>query len=282
MPDMDMQAVARTEQRLDRRFNISGVGVGIRAPDDVLRVLDVTLLHVPRHVAECTIVMSVAKDDERWRISDEYGPIIALPSFAPVPEVAGALTTAMVERVGQSTQDAIVTGTIVAKGGFAVALVGEDWESCIAIAAHLSLRGWSFVTPRHAFVDRDTRAVEPFAKLLYIPARIIPLMPLQYRRALEASPWYSTAADLGFYGVDLLSVPGITAPAVRPILRAGIIVDPSRRELNGAIHEPAHTYIGSFLPFSGVGIASASLVVGSIVPTTDAVERWFSTITTVS
>jgi hypothetical protein len=274
-----VQTIVSNEQRVDRRYTISGVGVGIRAPLDVLRVLDVTLLHVPRSEAECTIVLSVTKDDERWRISDEYGPIIALPKFVPIPEVTGALTTAMVEGVGRSTKDVIVTATIVAKNDFAVALVGHDWESCVAIAAHLSLRGWSFVTPRHAFVDPDTRAVEPFAKLLYIPARIIPLLPLQYRRALEASPWYSTGADLGFYGVDLLSVPGVTVGPERPILRAGIIVDPSRREHNGAVYEPSHTYIGGFLPFLGVGIASASLVVGSVVPTTDAVERWFSTLT---
>jgi hypothetical protein len=275
---MMMTAVAPELVRPDRRYTISDVGVGVHAPHEILRVLDLTLMRVPTRSVDCSIVLSVTKDADRWRICDEYGVITSLPAFAAAPEVSGALTSVMVERVGRMTDEVIVSGTIVAKDDFALALVGESWESCILIATHLSLRGWSIVTPRYAFVDPETRGVEPFSKLLHIPTRIIPQLPLQYRRALEASPWYVAGTDIGFYAVDQLRVPGTPSPSERPTLRACLIVDPSRHEPNGAVYQPAHADVGSFLPFTDVGIAAASVVAGEAVPTTDAVVRWLSSL----
>jgi hypothetical protein len=266
--------VIRLDRRSDRRYLVSHVGVAISAPAEILRVLDITMLHVPTHQDACRLTLIVSRTTEKWQISDEFGVVMTLCADTAAPEVAGALTTAIVERVAHLTNAALVSGVIIAKGDFALAMVGDDWGSCIAVALHLSLRGWSIVTPRYAFVDHDTRTVEPFSKLLYIPSRIIPLIPLEYRRALEASPWYSTGNELGFYGVDPQRSNKFSAWDKNAILRAGLIVDSSRRELLGSVREPAHTYVGTLLPFSDVGIASASLVVGSIVPTTDAVERW--------
>lgn len=266
--------VIRLDRRSDRRYLVSQVGVAISAPSEILRVLDVTMLHVPSHEDVCQLTFIVSRTAEAWQISDEFGVSVTMPASSAAPEVAGALTTAIVEHVAHLTQAALVNGVIVAKGDFAVALVGDDWGSCIAVALHLSLRGWSIVTPRYAFVDHDTRSVEPFSKLLYIPSRIIPLLPLVYRRALEASPWYSTGSELGFYGVDPLKSGKASSNQKLSTLRASLIVDSSRRELLGSVQEPAHTYIGTLLPFSDIGIATASLIVGSIVPTTDAVEKW--------
>ncbi|GAC1539637.1 MAG: hypothetical protein NVS2B17_15100 [Candidatus Velthaea sp.] len=232
------------------------------------------MTHVPVHHDASRIAFTVSRSEDDWQISDDLSVILTLPGATAPPEVAGALTTAMVERVALLTTAALVTGVIVSKNDFALALVGDDWGSCTAIALHLSLRGWSIVTPRYAFVDNDTRSVEPFSKLLYIPSRIIPLLPLDYRRALEASPWYSTGNELGFYGVDPMRSQRPAARSTNITLRASLIVDSSRRDLLGSVHEPAHAYVGSFLPFSDIGIASASLVVGAIVSTTDAVERW--------
>jgi hypothetical protein len=264
---------ADPKRRSERRYLISGVRVSVVADDPIVRVLDVTMTHVQAHDEACDVTLNVRQNGDSWEIGDERGVMFKLPAETAAPEVTGALTSVLVDRVAQDTPAALVSGVIVAKGDFAVALVGEDWESAIAVAIHLSLRGWSIVTPRYSFVDPDTRTVEPFSKLLYIPSRIIPLLPLQYRRALEASPWYATSNDLGFYGVDPLRA-GTTAWVQQTTLRAGLIIDSSRRDLLGLVQEPAHGYIGACLPFSEVGIASASLVMGAIVPTTDAVERW--------
>ena len=266
------------DRRADRRYVVSNVTVSIYAPIEILRVLDITMMRVQRHLGPSDLVLTATQAEGGWRIADETTVIFGLPANTAAPDVAGALTTAMVERVSLLTTAMLVTGVIVSKNDFAMALVGDDWGSCIAIALHLSLRGWSLVTPRHAFVDNETREVESFSKLLYIPTRIIPLLPLQYRRALEASPWYSTGNELGFYGVDPLYAQKVEPVVRMATLRAALIVDSSRRELLGAVYEPAHAYVGSFLPFSDVGIASASLVVGSIVPTADAVERWAATL----
>lgn len=262
------------DPRARRRYLFGDVGVSITAPAEILHVLDVTMLHVRAHDASCRISLTVTRTPAAWEIVDEFGPVVTLSAQTAAPEVSGALTTAIAERVAQQSTWSLVTGVIVAKDDFAVALVGDDWGSCLGIAMHLSLRGWTIVTPRYAFVDPDTRAVEPFSKLLYVPSRIIPLLPLAYRRALEASPWYSTGNELGFYGVDHVRAKAPPHDAKRPTLRACLILDASRSELLGSIREPAHAYVGTFLPFSDVGIASASLIVGSIVPTTDAVERW--------
>lgn len=273
-PLLDLDNENRRERRADRHYVISSVAVSVCAPREILGILDVTLKHVPVHSGPSNLAFNVTKINEDWQIADEASDIVYIPGNSLAPDVAGALTTAMVERVSLFTDAKLVTGVIVSKRDFAMALVGDDWGSCIAIALHLSLRGWSIVTPRHAFVDNETLEVEPFSKLLYIPTRIISLLPLQYRRALEASPWYSTGTELGFYGVDPQHALESRTVVPRAALRAALIVDSSRREPSGAIYEPAHVYIEAFLPFSDVGIASASLVVGSIVPTADAVERW--------
>ena len=263
-----------SNRRADRRYLISDVGVSITAPDEIVRVLDVTMIHVPVHSTPSRLNFAVTRTENEWQIIDEGETRSVLPAASAAPEVAGALTTAMVDRVASLTPAELVTGVIIAKNDFALALVGDDWGSCTALALHLSLRGWSIVTPRYSFVNNETRAVEPFSKLLYIPSRIIPLLPLEYRRSLEASPWYSTGNELGFYGVDPMSALRAGKPIGATTLRAGLIVDLSRRDLLGSVQEPAHTYIGAFLPFSDCGMASASLVVGAIVSTADAVERW--------
>ena len=268
------RVVHQRERRADRRYVVSNVAVSVCAPIEILRVLDVTMTHVPRHSGPSRLALNVTQTDLGWQIVDDATVDLRMPSNTAAPDVAGALTSAMVEGVSLLTTATLVTGVIIARNDFALALVGDDWGSCIAIALHLSLRGWSIVTPRHAFVDDETREVEPFSKLLYIPTRIIPLLPLQYRRALEASPWYSTGNELGFYGVDPLHAQKSKPADRKATLRAALIVDSSRRELLGAVYEPAHAYVGAFLPFSDIGMASASLVVGSIVPTADAVERW--------
>lgn len=268
------QIVNRSERRADRRYIVNNVAVGVCAPREILGVLDVTLKHVPVHNGPSKLVLNVTQTEGDWQIVDDANVILRTPMSTLAPDVAGALTTAMVERVSFLTGSTLVTGVIVSKGDFAIALVGDDWGSCIAIALHLSLRGWSIVTPRHAFVDNDTREVEPFSKLLYIPTRIISLLPLQYRRALEASPWYSTGTELGFYGVDPQHALKTQPDGRRAALRAALIVDSSRHEVLGAVYEPAHAFIGKYLPFPEGGMASASLVVGSIVHTADVVERW--------
>lgn len=274
------RVVNNPERRADRHYVVSNVAVSVYAPSEILRVLDVTLTHVPRHSGPGELTLKVTQTTLGWQIADEATVVLCLPWNTAAPDVAGALTTAMVERVSLLSAATLVTGVIVAKSDFAMALVGDDWGSCIAIALHLSLRGWSIVTPRHAFVDNQTREVEPFSKLLYIPTRIISLLPLQYRRALEASPWYSTGNELGFYGVDPLHAQKAQPADRRATLRAALIVDSSRSELRGVVYEPAHAYVGAFLPFSDVGMASASVVVGSIVPTADAVENWASSLFT--
>jgi hypothetical protein len=217
----------------------------------------------------------VTRELDSWNLLDDVGKITTLPGNAALPEVSGAISTLMAERVADQSVAALVCGVIVAKRGFALALVGEDWASCIAVAMHLSLRGWSIVTPRYSFVDRETHSVEPLSKLLYVPSRILPLLPLAYRRALEASPWYSVGNELGFYGVDPRRV---NAEEVRPkknaTLRACLVVDSTSEDVNGAVRESVPARLKTFLPMSDIGIASASLIIGPIVTTTDAVECW--------
>src|ERR1700730_1606341 len=122
-----LRTVVDSSSSSERRYVVSNVRVSVTAPAEILRILDVTMPHVPVHQDSCQVSLTVERTDDRWAIADEIGVMLRLASDTALPEVAGALTSTLVERVAQHSTAALVCGVIVAKNDFAGALVGDDW-----------------------------------------------------------------------------------------------------------------------------------------------------------
>jgi hypothetical protein len=267
-----LHSIRIMNETLNRRsYTFGSIGVAVTAPSEIVRILDVTMCHVLRRESVCDIELFVTHDPGAWIIADDLGQTLKLRADTALPEVSGALSTIMAERIAQKSAMYLMSAVIISKARTAVALMGQDWASCVAVAIHLSLRGWAIMAPRYAFIDPVTHEVEPLSKLLYIPSRIIPSLPVPYRRALEASPWYSRGNELGFYGVDPLSVHSVEQSSEKPTLRGCLTVDGAAESEIGS-ERPLPCLPN--LPFPHLGIASASLRIGAIVPTTDIVETW--------
>jgi hypothetical protein len=267
-----------TLNRLIRRYTSCEVAVAATAPASVVRALDVTMSRLATtEDVECAVVLTVTQREDRWQITAGSDRVISLPAETPPPAVARAVAAAIAEEVAGLTSLALLQAVIVEHGGRGLALLGDDWPSRVAIATHLSTREWRIVTSRYAFVDRKTLRIVPFPELLYATSEIIQLLPRQYRRALESSPWYSTRQSLSFYGIDPQRATGRPEWADSATLCAALIVTGAPHDFTPSlgvtrIGEPSAHLPFDIPPASDVNIAS--LTVGPIVATTNLVERW--------
>ena len=171
----------------------------------------------------------------------------------------------------------VIRAAVVEREGRAVAFVGDDWESCVTLAAHLHCRGWKLLGGDYALLGLADLTVLATRKLLYVTLSSADEFPLAYRRAVEASPWYSTPHDIAFYAVD----PGLVAKGVPPWARDGRLR--AVLKLDGHVAEfPSLERTAPFSLADGVrsddleraGVAVAEIKLGDFVTTCDLLERW--------
>jgi hypothetical protein len=259
---------------------IAGAAATIRAPRSMISILQQILFHA-RTLPDSASVranVEVSSDEVSWRItgSSEASRKI-LSSRSALPQVAGAIVSSLVADIAESTRLNVVRAAVIERDGRAVAFVGDDWESCITLAAHLHSRGWRLLGGDYALVDLTDLTVLATRKSLYVTLSSADEFPLTYRRAVEASPWYSTPHDIAFYAVDpALAVKGAPPWAEAGRLRAVL-------KLDGHVSEyPSLERAGSFTFGDGIrseqleraGVAVAEIKLGDFVTTCDLLERW--------
>ncbi len=273
-----MQTVDSTE--LDSLcVRVADVDAAIRAPGPVLSILSRTLMHARRNHAgalvEATIV--VTNDGFVWRIDGKsQNSHKFLSTASALPQVCGAVVSSLIADVAEAAQLQVCRIAAVERAGRAVAFVGDDWESCVVLAAHLHARGWSFLGCDYVLIDPTTLTVHAIRKSLYATLSIMDELPIPYRRAVEASPWYSTAREIAFYAVDPTLVHPTFAWAERGRLGAVLIVDGDVAEF------PCLERAGSRALSEGIsgedleraGVAVAGVKLGDYIATVDLLERW--------
>src|SRR5271170_1618253 len=180
---------------------IAGVDASIRAPRPLISILNRVLVHARTAPGPASVRASVAveADDVAWRITglSEASRKI-LSSRSALPQVAGAVISSLVSDVGEFAGLNVVRAAVVERDGRAVAFVGDDWESCVTLAAHLHCRGWRLLGGDYALMNLAELTVLASRKLLYVTLSSADEFPLAYRRAVEMSPWYSTPHDIAF------------------------------------------------------------------------------------
>jgi hypothetical protein len=258
---------------------VADVDAEIRAPSRVLSILSRTLMHACRPHARAIVkaTIEVTNDESVWRIagSSQHSHKV-LSTTSALPQVCGAVVASLIADVAEVAQLRVCRAAAVERNGCAVAFLGDDWESCVVLAAHLHARGWRFLGGDYVLIDPKTLMVHATRKALYATLSIMDELPIPYRRAIEASPWYSTSREIAFYAVDPTLVPPASAWSERGLLRAVLIVDGDVAEFPSLERTPSRAISkgisGKDLEQAGVAVAGVKL--GDRIATCDLLERW--------
>jgi hypothetical protein len=204
-----------------------------------------------------------------------------LAAQTALPQIGGAVVSRVVSDVATNCNFSTMRAAVIERDGRALAMIGDDWESALTLATHLHGRGWRFVGGDHALFDSSTQEVHCVQKSLYMNASSVSQLPVRYRRAVEASPWYVTPRGLWFYAVDP-SATGMEhtwTPAAK--LASVLIVDGAMVDVPLiepiAMRQLKEERLARFgIDWNTVGVAD--LRVGAYVETCDLIEHWFESI----
>jgi len=272
-----------TASRPTLDIRLADTNVRIVAPERVLAVLEATLSVVPRFErgSSADVTISVQSKEDMWEIRGLDGALKMLAAQSPLPRVAGAVVSSAIRDVATSRNYTTMRATVLAKEGRALAMVGDDWESTITLAAHLHGRGWSYVGSDNALLDSEALEVLPVQKSLYVNSSAVAHFPTTYRRAVEASPWYVTPQGISFYAVDPRAAGHRQTWAPPARLAAIAVIDgamadrPSLESLDVAsLQSERFTRLG----IGWAALPAIDLRLGAFVDTSDLVEHWFDSI----
>ncbi len=274
-------ASVSVRERLD--LHIAGSDLRVCAPEAVLEKLEPMLAHVSREwtEAEPPLHIDVRLTRDVWHVTGTAPKAVkALGGTRALPQVAGTTISSALIEVAHHRGLELWRAAVVERDGYALALVGDDWESGVTLTTHLHARGWRIVAGDYALVSRDRFLALPFRKSLHANSSSIGSFPLWYRPAVERSPWYSTAHVIAFYAIDPTLVEGAGGWGDATPLRAVVRVD-------GHIAEHPELELGEEFSLSpqlrasdltGRGIAVASLILGDFVESCDFLDGWFASL----
>jgi hypothetical protein len=260
---------------------IAGVDASIRAPQPVLSVVARVLAYASNPIisASIPVAIEVESDGFLWRITGKSDRSFrVLSATSALPQVGGAVIASLVSDVAHTAQLSVWRASVLERDGHAVAFVGDDWESCIVLAAHLHVRGWRLLGGDRALVDPGSLTVFALRKLLYVTLSFLDELPLAYRRAVEGSPWYSTPHDIAFYAVD----PALAHPAApwaeTGRLQAVLKVDGQASEVPSLERADPFTLDCGMrtVDLERAGVAVAEVRLGDYIETCSLLERWLS------
>jgi hypothetical protein len=262
---------------------LADVKVRVEGPERVLAVLDATLSNVPRFRAAAApdLTISVFPKDDAWEIHGVDGARKILAGQIALPRVGGAVVTSAIGYAAASREYTTMRATVIERDGQALAMIGDDWESTITLATHFHGRGWSYVGSDNALLDPLTRDVFCIQKSLYVNSSSVLQLPIRYRRAVEASPWYVTAQGISFYAVDPTGAGTGRTWAPSASLCGIVVVDgamadnPSLESIDeDRLREERFTR----LRLDWAQIKVVDLRIAGCVETCDLIEHWFRSI----
>ena len=281
-----MNLLSQDQAPTFRGWNIAGVDIMVKSPNSVTNILRQTLHHVPLSSSSCRdfVQVEVSAANRDWEISSTDGLSgKMLDRDAALPAVAGAVVSTMVRGAAACRGLRVVRAVTIENQGRAIAMVGDDWEGCMVLAAHLHARGWKYLGGDYALIDQESLSIVPFAKMLFLNSACFSGLPASYRPALEKSPWYSTPAGLAFYAVDPKGVGsgGVEHSWSESGVLSAVVVADGQTETRPSLEILSHE---RFLPesFAGLRLLERNvrierLTLGDLIATTDMLERRFGT-----
>ncbi len=281
MHSPDPTRTAWSTAALDLR--VAAINLRIDGPGDVLGLLNQTLSNVPRFDASASpdMTLTVSGNGEAWKITGADGRNHLLAGQRALPQIGGAVVSRAVSDVATSCDFRTMRAAVIERDGWALAMIGDDWESALTLATHLHGRGWRFIGSDHALYDAGTRQVHCVQKSLYINAASVSHLPVRYRRAVEASPWYVTPRGIWFYAVDprvagMLHTWSSSATLAGVLMVDGSMLDAPLIEPMGARQRDDERLTRFGIDWNAVGVAE--LRMGGYVETCDLIEHWFESV----
>ena len=221
--------------------------------------------------------IEVSNDEFFWRIrGNSQKSHKVLSTASALPQLCGAIVSSLIADVAEAAKLHVCRAAAVERNGRSVVFLGDDWESCVVLSAHLHERGWRFLGGDYVLIDPTTLTIHATRKSLYATLAIMDELPASYRRAIEASPWYSTAREIAFYAVDPTLVFPTSAWAERGRLGAVLIVDGDVAEFP-SLERAASRAISEGISAEDLeraGVAVAAVRLGEYIATCDLLERW--------
>lgn len=263
------------------RLSIADADIVISGPVAVLEVVDRMLADVSHEHTGSNppLCIDVACASDMWTV---HGSAPAgrksLGRLSALPQVAGAVISSLLAELAYHRNFKVWRAAVIERDGQALALIGDDWESCVTLVAHLHTRNWRILGGDYALVAGDTFVVTAFKKALHANSSCIASFPNWYRRAIEASPWYSASQVIAFYAIDPGLVDGASPWGDPAPLRAVVKVD-GRVSEHPSLETPEDfNFISgvSRRDFDAAGVEIAELALGDFVETTDLLEKWFA------
>lgn len=272
-----------SETELELR--IAGADVKVRGPQAVLGVVDRMLAQVERTwlAQDEPLIVDVSSKLGIWSVAGKApASRKTLGGGSALPQVAGAVVSSILAEISWHLDVVIWRAAVVERDGRALVFVGDDWESCITLTAHLHTRGWNILGGDYALISGDTLVVSAFKKVLHANSSCVASFPLWYRRAIEASPWYSTTSAIAFYAIDPRLVQDASPWGDRARLAAVLKVDGHFDEHPSLEAVEGMSFSGSLraAELKRAGVEVANLVVGDFIETCDLLDRWFAAVAT--
>lgn len=261
-------------------LSIAGVAVRVDAPEPVILALRAMLSAVPqcgvRRAGTLRVVAEYGAG--AWIIEATQGPQKMLSASTSYPQVAGAIISVVIVAICCKRSVSALRAAVMARASDAIVLAAEKREAATAIAMHLHARGWRYVSADRALIDLETMHALRFEKLLHVESSTLQYIPLPYRRAVEASPWYVNCRDVSFYAVDPRLVDSSYPWSGDATLRSFVEIRCEKAERSRLdTLATSRSLIGRFagLQIQGRPIKSAALTLGPMVDACDLLERWF-------
>lgn len=202
---MHNAALPAAEVAEELHFALGGRFSTLRAPSDVMsRVAEMLApCLVPATYASRPLQILVTCTGAQWRVQSSSGRTTkSLAGNESPVSVAAAAISVLVSETAYDTNASVVRMPVVWRDGHAIGIRTTDPSAGAILAAQLHVYGWKIATTDYLLLQPETALVTPISKLFYFHASSLNALPIQYRRALEASPWHSTASGIAFYAVD--------------------------------------------------------------------------------
>ena len=270
-------------ESFELRFSISETDIALIGPSSVLSIVDRMLLNVERVWSKACdpTKIEVSFAAEIWRIHGEApASRKVLGARSALPQVAGAIVSSILAEVAFHKNVEVWRAAVVERENRALVFIGDDWESCVTMIAHLHTRGWKILGGDYALISGDTLVVSAFKKLLHANSSCVASFPRWYRQAIEASPWYSSSQAIAFYAIDPQLTNGTSPWGESAPLGAVLKVD-------GQFADHPYLEATDHIAFTGslratdlkrAGVEISNLIVGDFIETCDLVERWFASL----
>ena len=265
------------------RVRVANADFLIAAPSNVIDVVDRMLQHVSREWTdgEAPLRIDARFEGEVWHVGGSApAGKKTLGRLSALPQVAGAIVSSMLAELSYHRNFNVWRAAVLERDGKALAFIGDDWESCITLTAHLHTRGWRILGGDYALVAGDTYVVSSFKKVLHANSSCVAAFPSWYRRAIEASPWYSSSQVIAFYAIDPTLVDGSAPWGEDAPLRAVLRVEGQFADHPSVERLDEHQFVGGIKKsdLAKAGVDLATLVVGEFIETCDLLEQWFATL----